>query len=139
MEIVFLFLRYWGLRHHWDMHNAFVLDGRHGVEAYLRKWKGVLMCQFFYQSEWKFFPQWSILLAYCQFNMFHYPCSQWVTILHCDTHCKQCFSHTFINIIVCITKNQREREKEINIYQRPKLSCGTITHINIGEFMSSIL
>ena len=42
----FLFLRYWGLHHNWDMHNAFVFDGRHGVKAYLRKLKGVLMWQF---------------------------------------------------------------------------------------------
>ena len=46
MEIVFLFLRYWGLRHNWNMRNAFVFDGRHGVKAYLRKLKGVLMWQF---------------------------------------------------------------------------------------------
>ena len=42
MEIVFLFLRYWGLHHNWDMHNAFVFDGRHGVKAYIRKLNGVL-------------------------------------------------------------------------------------------------
>ena len=46
MEIVFLFLRYWGLRHSWDLHNAFVFDGRHGVKAYLRKLKGVLSDNF---------------------------------------------------------------------------------------------
>ena len=33
MEIVFLFLKYWGLHHNWDMCNAFVFDGRHGVKA----------------------------------------------------------------------------------------------------------
>ena len=43
MDIVFLCLRYWGLRHNWDIHNAFVFDGRHGVKVYLRKLKGVLM------------------------------------------------------------------------------------------------
>ena len=43
MEIVFLFPRYWGLRHNWEISNAFVFDGRHGVKAYLRKLKGVLM------------------------------------------------------------------------------------------------
>ena len=32
MEIVLLFLRYLGLHHNWDMHNAFVFDGWHGVE-----------------------------------------------------------------------------------------------------------
>ena len=43
MEIVFLFLRYWGLRHNWNIRNAFAFDGRHGVKTYLRKLKGVLM------------------------------------------------------------------------------------------------
>ena len=46
MEIVFLFLRHGGLHHNWDMRNAFVFDGRHGVKAYLQKLKGVLMWQF---------------------------------------------------------------------------------------------
>ena len=40
MEIVFLFLGYLGLHYNWDMHNAFVFDGRHGVKAYLQKLKG---------------------------------------------------------------------------------------------------
>ena len=40
MEIVFQFLRYWGLHHNWDMHiDASVFDGRRGVKAYLRKLK----------------------------------------------------------------------------------------------------
>ena len=46
MEIFFLFLSYWGLRHNWDVCNAFVFDGRYGVQAYLRRMKGVLMWQF---------------------------------------------------------------------------------------------
>ena len=46
MEIVLIFLRYWGLRHNWNMCNTFVFDGRHGVKAYLRKLKGVLLWQF---------------------------------------------------------------------------------------------
>ena len=46
MEIVFLFLKYWGLCHNWDMRNAFVFDDRHVLKAYLRKLKGVLMWQF---------------------------------------------------------------------------------------------
>ena len=46
MEIEFLILRYCGLRHNWDMRNAFVFDGKHGVKAYLRKLKGVLMWEF---------------------------------------------------------------------------------------------
>ena len=37
MMIIFLFLRYWGSRCFWDMHNVFVFDGRHGVKAYLQK------------------------------------------------------------------------------------------------------
>ena len=35
MEIVFLFLRYLGMHHNWDMCNAFVFDGMHGVKAYI--------------------------------------------------------------------------------------------------------
>ena len=46
MEIVFLFLRYWGFCHNWNMRNSFVFDGRQGVKAYIRKLKGVLMWQF---------------------------------------------------------------------------------------------
>ena len=42
MEIIFLFIRYWGLCYNWDMRNAFVFDGMHGVKAYLQKLKGVL-------------------------------------------------------------------------------------------------
>ena len=36
------------------------------------------------------------------YHVFHQPCSQWVTILHC----KQCFSHSFSNIIVCFHKRK---------------------------------
>ena len=43
MDIVFLFQRYWGLCHNWDMHNGFVFDGRFEVKAYIQKLKGVLM------------------------------------------------------------------------------------------------
>ena len=32
-EDIFLFLRYWGLHHYWDMHNVFVFDGSHGVKV----------------------------------------------------------------------------------------------------------
>ena len=46
MEIVFVFLRYWGLRHNSNMRNVFVFDGSHGVKAYLRNLKGVLKWQF---------------------------------------------------------------------------------------------
>ena len=45
MEMVFLFLRYWGLRHNRDMRNAIVFDGKHGVKAYLQKLKGALIRQ----------------------------------------------------------------------------------------------
>ena len=45
MEIVFLFMRYLGLCHIWDMHNVFIFDCRHGVRAYLQKVKGVSMRQ----------------------------------------------------------------------------------------------
>ena len=43
MEILFQLLRYWGLQHNWDMRNAFMFDYRHGVEAYIKKLKGILM------------------------------------------------------------------------------------------------
>ena len=33
MGIIFLFPRYWGLRHNWDMHNTFVFDGKNGVKS----------------------------------------------------------------------------------------------------------
>ena len=46
IEIIFLFLRYWGLCHNWNMRNAFVFDGIHGVKAYVRKLKGILIWQF---------------------------------------------------------------------------------------------
>ena len=44
-EHCFLFWRYWGLHHSWDMHNAFVSDGSHRVRASLWKLKGALMWQ----------------------------------------------------------------------------------------------
>ena len=37
MEILFHFLRYWGLQHNWNMCNAFMFDSRHGVKAYMKK------------------------------------------------------------------------------------------------------
>ena len=46
MEILFQFLRYWGLQHNWNMHNAFMFDIRHGVNAYIKKPKGILMWKF---------------------------------------------------------------------------------------------
>ena len=45
-EIMFQFLRYWGLRHNWDMRNAFIFDGVHGVQVHIRKLKGILLWQF---------------------------------------------------------------------------------------------
>ena len=41
-----IFMIHWGLCHIWDMHNGFVFDGRHGVEAYIGKLKGVLIWHF---------------------------------------------------------------------------------------------
>ena len=32
----FPILKVWGLRHNWDMCNAFVFDGRHGDKAYIK-------------------------------------------------------------------------------------------------------
>ena len=55
MEILFQFLRYWGLQHNWNMRNAFMFDNRHGVKAYIKKLKGILMWNF--RSMWGSFPQ----------------------------------------------------------------------------------
>ena len=46
MEILFQFLRYWGLQHNWNMRNAFVFDNINGVKAYVKKLKGILMWNF---------------------------------------------------------------------------------------------
>ena len=103
MDIVFLILRYCGLRHNWNMRNAFVFDGRHGMKAYLRKLKGVVMWQIIYWSKWNFFPQWSVRLAYWRFNMFHYPCSVvsgWPYSIVTPIVSSVFHTH-FINIIVC--------------------------------------
>ena len=45
-EIIFQFLRYGGLQHNWNMRNAFLFDGRHGVNEYVRKLKCVLLWHF---------------------------------------------------------------------------------------------
>ena len=67
MEIVFLFLRYWGLRHNWGMRNAFVFNCRHGVKSYLRKVEGstnVAILIIGASGNSFFFLQWSVPLAY---------------------------------------------------------------------------
>ena len=43
MEILFQILRFWGLQHKWNMRNAFMFDSKHGVKAYMKKLKGILM------------------------------------------------------------------------------------------------
>ena len=43
---MFQFLRYWGLQRNWNMRNAFMFDNRHGVKAYIKKLKGILMRNF---------------------------------------------------------------------------------------------
>ena len=43
IEILFRFLRYWGLQHNWNMYNAFMFDNRHGVKAYIKKLKDILV------------------------------------------------------------------------------------------------
>ena len=35
-----------GLQHNWNMHNAFMFDNGHGVKAYIKKLKGILMWNF---------------------------------------------------------------------------------------------
>ena len=46
MERLFQFLRYWGLQHNWNMYNTLMFDNRHGVKAYIKKLKGILMWNF---------------------------------------------------------------------------------------------
>ena len=41
MQILFQFLQGWRLQHNWNMRNAFMFDGRHGVKAYANKLKCV--------------------------------------------------------------------------------------------------
>ena len=37
MEILLQILCYWGLQHNWNVHNAFMFDNRHGVQAYIKR------------------------------------------------------------------------------------------------------
>ena len=46
MEMLFHFLRYWGLQHNWNMHNVFMFDDRHGVKAYIKKLRRIHMWNF---------------------------------------------------------------------------------------------
>ena len=36
----------WGLQHNWNMRNAFMFDSRHGVKAYMKMLKYILMWNF---------------------------------------------------------------------------------------------
>ena len=47
LQIVWDFLRYWGLWHIWRMRNAFIFEGQSGVERHVRKLKGFLLWQFY--------------------------------------------------------------------------------------------
>ena len=58
MKILFQLLRYSGLQHNWNMQNVFMFDGRHGVKAYMKKLKGILMWIFWMLKHvWGSFPQ----------------------------------------------------------------------------------
>ena len=46
MEILFQCLRCQGLQHNWNMHNAFMFDGRPRVKSYVKELKGFLMRKF---------------------------------------------------------------------------------------------
>ena len=46
MEIFFQFLRYWGLQHNWNMHNAFMFNSKHEMKANMKNLKGILMRNF---------------------------------------------------------------------------------------------
>ena len=41
--MLFQFLPYWGLQHTWNMRNTFMFDSEHGVKAYMKKLKDILM------------------------------------------------------------------------------------------------
>ena len=44
-QIIFEFLRYWGLWFNWNMRNAFTFDSQVGVSKYVLKLKGLLLWQ----------------------------------------------------------------------------------------------
>ena len=54
MEILFQFLRYWGLRHKWNMCDGFMFDRRYGVNVYVRKFKGILLRQLWMMGHVRF-------------------------------------------------------------------------------------
>ena len=49
--------------------------------------------------------------------------SQWVTILHCHNHCKWCFLHTFINIIVCCHTHTQLQVSRVKRYDYSYVVC----------------
>ena len=56
MVIVFLFLRYWGLCHIWDMWNTFVFDGSYGWSQRIStKVKGSIDVAIFFIRASKFY------------------------------------------------------------------------------------
>ena len=118
------------------MEIVFVFNGRHGVNAYLRKLKGVLMWQFSLLEQVE-----TLFLG----GVFVLPIGN---STHSTTHvvqlvgdhttlshplCKQCFLHTFINIIVCFHQRERERVNTHIHYKNQGIqqvidycmSCGT--------------
>ena len=45
-QVVFDYLKYWGIWFNWTMRNRFLFDGLHGVTQQLRRMKGKLIWQF---------------------------------------------------------------------------------------------
>ena len=63
-QVVFLFLRYWGLHQYWDTRNAFAFDDKYGDTAYRWKLNGVLTWQFYLFARVKVFPSMEFWLFY---------------------------------------------------------------------------
>ena len=98
------------------MHDGFVFDGRHWAKAYLWKLKGVLMWQIclFEQIEILFLVKCLSRLMAIQHVLV--PVYWWLDSILVAFYC---FSHTFINIIVCFHETHTQRVC-VHIYLRPK-------------------
>ena len=72
---LFQFLCYLGLQYNWNMRNAFMFDNRHGVEAYVKKLKGILT--------WNFWMLEHVGIISCIFRFFNgitWRCSPYIGI-----------------------------------------------------------
>ena len=74
-----------------------------------------------------------------------YAVSRPMSILHYDTHCKQCFSHILVNITVCFhqregeNKDASEQTKVVMVHMKKKTkknNCSSylVSHINMYGF-----